>query len=329
MVEQNAALCLIADIGGTNTRFALARAGRMLAGSINVLKTAQFASLEDAARHYLKLQAQTVHSACFAVAGPVSDDGFRITNGHWRGDTQQLCMALQLEQVQLINDFEAIALALPQLDTTQLIQIGDNGQAPAAALSRYCTLVIGPGTGFGSACLIPAHGSHIAIAGEGGHAALAPEDAQELALLGWLQQHDHANAREAFLSGPGIELLHRALCELERIPQVFFSAEDIVRHALQGETQCQRTLSRFCSWLGATARDQVLNCGTRGGVYIAGGVVPHFAQFLLQSTFRARFEHSVKMHDYLRAIPTFLITEPNPGLIGAAWHSIQRNCYDQ
>jgi glucokinase len=319
----NSALSLIADIGGTYTRFALAKAGLVQADSVSRIRTSDFPTLADAAKHYLAQQPRSVQGACLAVAGPIIEDKFQLTNGAWHDSVDHLRKQLQLDRVQLINDFKAIALAIPQLGASQLLQIGAVDPLRRGA-SLQCKAVIGPGTGFGSALLLETDVGAITIAGEGGHAALSADDAQEMALLDWLRQHGHANECETIISGPGIELLHRALCDISGLPQENPGASDIVQQALQGEKRCQRTLSQFCAWLGSVARDYALQCGARGGVYIAGGVVPHFAEFLQHSDFRVRFENSKKMQHYLRAVPTYLVTAENPGLIGAAWHCNQQ-----
>jgi len=313
---------LAADIGGTYTRFALVQAGHIQADSVTRIKTADFPTLAAAAKHYLSRQAQSVQGACFAVAGPVVDETFQLTNGVWHDSVDLLRKQLQLDRVQLINDFKAIALAVPQLCASQLLQIGTVDPLPSG-LSLQSKAVIGPGTGFGSALLVETATGPITIAGEGGHAALSADDTQEMALLDWLMQHGHTNECETFISGPGIELLHRALCDISGLPHGNPGASDIVQQALQGDSHCRRTLNQFCAWLGSVARDYALKCGARGGVYIAGGVVLHFAEFLQHSDFRVRFENSKKMQHYLRVIPTYLVTAENPGLIGAAWQCNQ------
>jgi glucokinase len=314
---------LVADIGGTYTRFALAQAGVILPDSLARIRTSDFPTLAKAAQHYLAQRPQSVQGACFAVAGPVFEDEFQLTNSAWHDSVDHLRKELQLDRVQLINDFKAIALAIPLLPASQLLSIGAAEPAPAG-LSRPARAVIGPGTGFGSALLLETDTGPIVIPGEGGHVALAADDAQEMALLDWLMQHGHVNECETFISGPGIELLHRALCDISSVLHGNPGTSEIVQRALEGDAQCRRTLLQFCAWLGSLARDYALQCGARGGVYIAGGVALHFAEFLQQSDFRIRFENSRKMQHYLRTVPTYLITAENPGLIGAAWQSNQQ-----
>ena len=312
------ALCLVADVGGTYVRFALSQAGLIQINSVLRLKTANFPSLLDATRYFLKQHSQPIDRACFAVAGPVGNEKFQLSNGAWNDSATHLRDALQLSHVRLINDFEAIALAVPLLAVSQQAPIGVS-HGEITHLSPQSTVVIGPGTGFGNACLVHTPIGPIVVAGEGGHSVLSPENPQEMALLDWLAQHGYTNECEAFISGPGIELMHRALCDIAGLPQCKLGVTDIVQRALNDDAHCQRTLHQFCAWLGSVARDYALKFGAHGGVYIAGGVVSHFAQFLQQSAFRARFENCKKMHRYLRAIPTYLVTAENPGLMGAAW----------
>ena len=320
MPKPSSVLNLVADIGGTYTRFALAQAGFIQADSVARIRTSDFPTLVDAAKQYLARQTQSALGACFAVAGPVLEGKFQLTNGFWHDSVDHLRKQLLLDRVQLINDFKAIALAIPQLGASQLLQIGTATPLPSG-LSQQAKAVIGPGTGFGSALLVETDVGTITIASEGGHTALSADNAQEMALLDWLMQHGHTNECETFISGPGMELLHRALCDISGLPHGNPGASDIVQQALQGDRDCRRTLDQFCAWLGSVARDYALKCGARGGVYIAGGVVPHFAEYLRLSDFRVRFESSKKMQHYLHAVPTYLITAENPGLIGAAWQS--------
>jgi len=241
-----------------------------------------------------------------------------MTNAAWHFSMQQQTQALRaeilpaLQSLRVINDFEAQALALPHLQATHMINIGNAPAQPG------CKSVIGPGTGFGAASIIPHDNNFVVLPSEGGHASIGPTDDKELAVLQWLLQRGLACTREELLSGPGLERLFLALADINKHRTPTLRANEIVDAALAGDRLAKETLTTFCALLGTAARDQALICGARGGIYISGGIVMHFVDTFLHSSFRARFETSATMAEYLRAIPTYLITTPYTGLIGAA-----------
>lgn len=314
-------LRLVGDIGGTNARFALSSRGNLIEGSIASLPTTKYPSLTAAIDAYLQAVDKPdghISDVRIAIAGPVSGDAIAMTNADWQFSIRAVSDQLRngalphMHAFKVINDFAAQALALPHLQASQLINIGNvSAQGGNKA-------VLGPGTGFGAACIAPHGGEFVVLPSEGGHAGIAPETRQELDIFRWLLDHDQPVTRETLLSGPGLERLHQALTDISGQSQRDRSAAEIVNDALAGDTFARTTLAKFCALLGSAARDQALGCGTRGGVYIGGGIVLHFVDFFIGSEFRKRFEHSPLMVNYLRAIPTYLINTPNTGLIGAA-----------
>jgi glucokinase len=316
------ALRLVGDIGGTNARFALANRGHLLDHSVASLPTAKYPSLLDAIRAYLQsagAQDGNIVDVRIAIAGPVGGDTIAMTNAPWQFSVRAVGEALrggpvpQLHSFKVINDFAAQAMALPHLLPAQVINIG------GVAAQGGSKSVLGPGTGFGAASIAPHGGEFVVLPSEAGHAGLAPENSHELEICRWLLEHQQPITRETLLSGPGLERLHRAMAALAGHVATNHSAADIVNDALAGDVFCRATLAQFCALLGTAARDQALTCGARGGVYISGGIVQHFIDFFVGSQFRRRFETSPLMADYLRAIPTYLISSPNTGLIGAAY----------
>ncbi len=304
---------LVADIGGTNTRFALAGPeGRLLAPQ--TLATRRFDSLADAARSYLESTGARPREACIAVAGPVTGDTVRLTNHRWAFSIAALREGLGLARLRVINDFEAIALALPALAADDLVQVG--GAAPVRGRPMA---VLGPGTGLGVAQLIATRGGFQPVSTEGGHASIGPCDEGELQIFATLMRNGQQLCREALLSGPGIERIYWALCLNRGGDYHGYSAAEIQAHAVAGsDATCHTALAHFCAFLGTAAGDQALCCGAQGGVFIAGGIVPRFTEFLRHSRFRARFEAKGPMRDYVSAIPVYVITRDNPGMLGAA-----------
>jgi glucokinase len=314
---------LVADIGGTNARFALVAADGRLSPPV-VLKTADHPSLEAALAAFLAGAAAehggplALEAAALCAAGPVEGGRVEMTNCPWTVSVEAVRRALGIERVALINDFTAVALALPGLSEDERHQIG--GGVPEAGSPIG---VLGPGTGLGVSGLVPApDGSWIALSGEGGHADLAPSNPREIAVLSELMaRHGHVSA-ERVLSGPGLENLYAALAALDGRPaEPAPDAREIAERARAGKCPIAReTVALFCGWLGAVAGDLALILGARGGVYIAGGIVPRWRALGLldEGLLRRRFEAKGRFRDWLAPVPLYLVTVPEPALIGLA-----------
>lgn len=304
---------LVADIGGSNARFALVdNAGSMVAPA--VLECVQFGGLEEAVTAYLSDCgiAASVTEACFSVACPVHGDRINLTNSPWSFSVEETRQALGLERLQVINDFTAQALAVPHLAPADIVQVGRGEPLPGAPIA-----VLGPGTGLGVSGLLPANGGYVPLAGEGGHISWAPGDERETEILRILRdRYEHVSA-ERILSGLGIENLHAAITVLHNAPTEKLDAADITRRAMSGDDPlCTEALEIFCSSLGGVAGDLALTLGARGGVFVTGGIVPRFADYLAISPFRRRFEGKGRFAAYLATVPTYLVIAKVPGLLG-------------
>ena len=311
---------LVADIGGSNARFAWLETPASRPAHVRQFAVAAHAGLVPAAQAYLTelrglLGADYIAptSAALAVATAVTADEVLFTNSAWRFSQAQTRAALGLEKLVVLNDFEALALALPKLDATQARA---HANMPAADGPMA---VIGPGTGLGVAAVIPtAHGWQ-AIAGEGGHATLAAADDFESELLQVVRGSFAHVSAERLLSGIGLPLLHSAVCTVSGLPlQRTMQAQDIVAEGLAGEPACEKTLFTFCALLGGFAGNVALTFGARGGVFIGGGIVPRLGELFFRSAFRERFEAKGRFGTYLQSIPTALITDTLVALSGAA-----------
>ena len=315
-----AATTLIGDIGGTNCRLALARDGRLLDASIATYSYGTHPSLVAAIRAYLQAQRTQVEVACLAIAGPVTGDAIKFTNNAWHFSIAQTRADLNLGALDVINDFEAIALALPHLRPQQLEQIG--GGEPRADSPR---VALGSGTGYGSAQVVVCGDAFVALPSEAGHVSLGPATARELTLFSWLLQEGIEITREQLLSGPGLERIYRGLCAIDGASAEPCRAAEIQTRAVAGsDPRCVAALDMFCDLLGSAARDQALGALALGGVYIAGGIVRRFIPFLRAGGFRRRFESSATMRALLEPIPVYVVTEDNPGLVGAAARAAAR-----
>jgi len=309
---------LLADIGGTNARFALETApGRI--EEVRTLACADHGCFEDAMRAYLGASVRgaggRVRHAAIAIANPVDGDEIKMTNHHWAFSIEAARHALGLDTLLVVNDFTALAMSLPSLADNDLIRIG--GGAPKAG----CAIgLVGAGTGLGVSGLVPNNGRWVPLHSEGGHVAFSPLDEREMEVLrfAW-QRHDHVSA-ERFVSGPGLALIHEALAERGGIalPNAL-SPSDVVLRALEGgDVLCMEAIEVFCGMLGTVAANLAVTLGAQGGIYIGGGVVPRLGEYFVSSPFRARFERKGRLSDFNARIPTYLITAPYPALQGAS-----------
>ncbi len=305
---------VVADIGGTNARFAIADgSGRFVREQ--TLKCNDFPSFADAYRHYCKSQSVQPLRAVIAIANPVLGDRIQMTNHHWAFSISETRAELGLSLFKVINDFEALALSLPDLAGADLQQIG--GEAPVEGATKA---VIGPGTGLGVASLLGADGQWFAVPGEGGHASYPARSEREWRMVAHLQSRfeGHVSA-ERLISGPGLSLMHSALQAIDGNAVMERSAADITLHALAGnDAYCVEAVGLFCEALGNVAGNLALTVGARGGVYIGGGVIPRLGVFFLHSGFRAAFDSKGRFRRYLAPIPVYVIHAACPAYLGAA-----------
>jgi glucokinase len=314
-------LALIGDIGGTNARFALTD---LAAGAPQILQEqtftdAGFHSLGDAARHYLESQDARPVRGALAVASPIEGDDITLTNRDWSFNRGKLQHVLDLDGLQLINDFAAIAWAAPHLAASDRIPIhGTLATPPEGPVT-----LIGAGTGLGVALLTgsTAQGWHV-VPTEGGHASFAPTDDEERKIAAWLGARHGRVSTERLLSGHGLSNIDACLRGIEPVaaPAVQTGSrrsKDVVDAALAGEARAVHALRCFCRIYGAVAGDAALLHGANT-VMIAGGVVLHFLDFFRASEFMDAFTAKGRHADYMRRMAVQVITHPNPGLLGAA-----------
>lgn len=310
---------LLGDVGGTNARFAWQAGSGAPITDQRVLATADFATLADAMRHYLEqIGRGNPAQAAIAIANPVVGDQVRMTNHHWSFSIAALQARFGLTRLRVLNDFTALALALPSLSADERRQVGGGGPAPDAAVA-----LIGPGTGLGVSGLLPdGRGGWVPIQGEGGHATLAARAPREHAVLQQLEAwHGHASAERA-VCGAGLADIHRALRALDtpHVDGPTLGAADIVAGAVDpGDAVCREAVDLFCAFLGTAAGNLALTLGARGGVYIGGGIVPRLGEHFDRSAFRVRFDAKGRFANYLQAIPVYVIVASrSPALLGAA-----------
>ncbi|HYD79599.1 MAG TPA: glucokinase [Paucimonas sp.] len=310
---------LLADIGGTNARFALElEDGRIAA--VGVLPCKAYATLPDALRAYRQspeaaaLGAARARLAAFAIANPVDGDEVAMTNHHWRFSIEALRREFDFASLLVVNDFKALAMALPRLGARDLRQVGGGCAKPRGVLG-----LVGVGTGVGVSALVPAGDGWSALDSEGGHATFTPANEREVAILrhAW-RHHPHVSA-ERLLAGIGLDIMYRALAELAGVKAEDLSVPQILERGLNGGcTVCAQTIECFCDILGTLAGNVALTFGAKGGIYIGGGIVPRLGERFLHSGFRKRFEQKGRLSAYLAEIPTYVITAEYPAFLGVA-----------
>jgi glucokinase len=301
---------LVADIGGTHARFGIADAAGTVA-DIEVLKCGDHETLADAAKTYLAGRRAAPSGAAIAVASPITGDVISLTNRAWSFSQANLCHSLGVAWLRAVNDFEAIALGIPRLGPGDRIAIGGGTTAQDAPIA-----VIGPGTGLGTSMLIPTRSGPRAIAAEGGHVTMPAFDEREYEVLARLRRRIGHISAERVLSGPGLLHLYRTLTEIAGGTPEDLNSHDVTERAGGGDETCRRALDMFSAMLGTVASNLALSLGARGGVYIAGGIVPDLPIETFGPVFRARFEDKGRFSDYLAAIPCYLITHPYPAFLG-------------
>lgn len=308
---------LVSDIGGTNARFALVESPAERPALLETWSTpcAAFVTAEDAIDAYLaRVGQRALVWGVFATAGPVRDGAVHLTNASWTLSKDRLERRLGAP-VELLNDFQALGWSTTALDSHGAIEIG----GPHPQCGRETRVVLGPGTGFGAAALVPCGEGWVALATEAGHSALAPANHRDLEVLSHLRGVSPHVSWETILSGAGLARLHAALPAADDTGMgPSLQAPEITRRALAGDGRCRATVDRFWSITASAAGDLALVYGGRGGVWLAGGILPRVQSLLDPAKFRTAFEAKGPMTPYLQAIPTRLIVEPHASLIGAA-----------
>lgn len=320
-------LGLIADIGGTNARFALAPIREIKPGqplelvesdliAPKALNGAEYETIFDAVEAYLagpaKEYPRPEHSV-MAIACPTDQDQITMTNHTWSFKVSELKAKLGFKSLKFINDYNALANAIPQLDDDGLIKIG-RGEA----VTGKPIAVTGPGTGLGLAALAFIDGEPVTLETEGGHAHFAPTNEVEIKILQYLLTKHERVSNERLISGMGLENIYKALTYIAG-DEKSLAAPDISKAAVEKTDEvCEQALAQFCSIFGSYAGDVALTIGAKGGLYITGGIIPRFIDYFKNSEFRQRFEAKARLSGFVVDIPTYVVVSNQPGLLGSA-----------
>jgi glucokinase len=305
---------LLADIGATHARFALEIAPGVLR-NVAVLLCDDYPGIVPLLNAYLdQTGAGRISHAAFALANPISGDFIRMTNRDWQFSTDEVRRTLGLNTLLIVNDFTALAMALPGFKPEDLMQVG-GGKPQSNAVAG----VLGPGTGLGVSGVIPTVDGFVTLGSEGGHVNFAPADEREFAILQYAWREWQHVSNERLISGPGMEIIYRALALRNGVDVPARSSAEIIDGALeQKDPLCLEVLECFCGMLGGAAANLAVTLGAFGGIFIGGGIVPRLKEWFRTSPFRARFEAKGRFTDYLAQIPTYVIMTPNPALYGVS-----------
>jgi glucokinase len=299
---------LIADIGATNSRCALLDASGRTDRSAS-FENSRFASFESLLQNFLGNSA--VNRAALAIAGPITGDEVAMLNIDWHFSQKELARKLGVASLQILNDFEAVAHALPLIRQEDCQRIGGGERIAGAAMA-----VLGPGSGLGVAAAVPHGESWVAVSGEGGHVTVpALSEAERGVVADHGDSNGHCSA-ERLLSGPGLARIHSSLARRSGVNSKEMTPAAITEAAAGGDAIATETYAVFFRLLGTVAGNLALTVGARGGVYIAGGIVPRVIKALEHSDFRERFIAKGRYREYLDAIPTAVITVGQPAFLG-------------
>jgi len=315
---------LAADVGGTYARVGLVniRGGTPHVDTFERYRCAEFANLSSIFERFLADHGQArVHRGAIAIAGYVLDDTIINNNLPWTVSLTQTRRALGLDDLQVVNDFTAIAHATNFVAARDVTPI-----AAAAAPLEGPVLVVGPGTGLGAAVRIPTARSTVILSTEAGQSALTASTELEIDVLRVLLRDSSHVPVEHILSGPGLANLYGVLGKLRGTNASARTPREIAESAIDASDELAvEALRVFCGWLGSVVGNLVLVYGAQGGVHLAGGILPQIKDFLVRSDFVARFRDKGQMREVLDRVPVVLVDHGQLGVIGAAqWYVEQQ-----
>ena len=304
---------LLADIGGTNARFAL-EIGPGAIDYVRVYPCADYPSVVEVIQQFLKdTESGRVHHAAIAIANPVDGDQVRMTNHNWTFSIEATRRALGLDTLCVVNDFSALAMALPKLSGEHWRQFGAGTPRKESPIG-----LLGPGTGLGVSGLLYDRGHWVPLSSEGGHITFSPVDSRDDIVLRYARQLWSHVSFERVAAGPGLSVIYDALATSRGLSAGQLAPGKITEFALAGDEVANEAVTCFCGILGTLAGNLALTLCAKGGVYVGGGVIQKLDRLFDVETFRQRFEQKGRFESLLKGIPTYLITAEYPAFIGVA-----------
>ena len=308
---------IVADLGGTNGRFALVKKGFAELCHVKKYTAKEFDTFRLMLNHYRKevKHASEAKSVAIAVACPADTDTIKFTNNHWSFSKSEIKQEYDLDEFVVMNDFEAVARSLVLVDHDSVVKVG-SGQI----VENMPKGVIGPGTGLGMASLVfTPEGRAIPVAGEGGHMSYSPQTERQEVVWNYLKNRFEYISVERLVSGQGIENIYEALTNEKFGEAKRIEAKDVTHLAFsEKDPVAVEAMDMFFEILGTVAGDFAMSIGAKGGLYLAGGILPRFPNELLASSMREQFNFKGRFVSYMREIPVYLIDLKEPGLKGAA-----------
>jgi len=304
---------VVADVGGTNARFAWCddSASPQLHDIVR-LKCTDYDDLADAFQAYCGQFGITTDRLSAALACPCEAETIDFTNNHWRFNKAELLTTLQLRELRTVNDFTAQSLAVPHIDSSDIVVLhpGEKVRAPI--------LVTGPGTGLGAGVLVPMDNDWLPLVTEGGHVTVAAFNRTDAHVFEWLTKRFGHVSAERLISGPGLENIYSAEVAHNGAETENLSAAEITRRGIAGDALCERVLACFCRVFAVVVGNAVVTVGARGGVVISGGVIPHMLEFFRGSDFLSQLHDKGRFTDYLQRVPVSVAVADDSGLLGSA-----------
>ncbi|MEW5297496.1 MAG: hypothetical protein WDW36_000702 [Sanguina aurantia] len=314
---------LLADLGGTNVRFALSDPNADTPLQLDTVRryhVSDFSSLAEAIRQYFTDSGLQATRALIAAAGRISEgETVQITNNPWAISAPKLQVELGMESVHLVNDFAAQSMAVMLLQPKDLVAVGSLPLPKPGSQPEQTFVIVGPGTGLGVGGLLIREGKCSVLQSEGGHAGFAAHSPEDIEILKRLNERYGRVSNERLICGNGLVNLYDVLCEMAGKTPEPLKPEDISQRAnADSDPLCVQVVETFAGIFGSVAGDLVLTLGAWDGVYLTGGLVPILLPWMERGRFRERFEAKGRFRDTMEQVPTQAIMNPEPGLVGAA-----------
>ncbi len=312
-------LSVVADIGGTNTRVALADGPRVLAKTIRRYANKDFPGLETILRQFIEDEdGVDAAAACVAVAGPVRDGRAHMTNLDWTIDAATVARATQAETVSILNDLQAQGHALGHLEADSVQTVVEaTGEPPSPQAAR---LVVGVGTGFNAAPVYETAAGRLVPPSECGHANLPIRTERELRLCQFVSTAHGFPAVEDVLSGRGLERVYAFIGDEAGDPREVGAAEIMAACADDSDPRAGEAVALFARMLGTVCGNLALIQLPFGGVYLVGGVARAFAPYLAQFGFADAFRDKGRFAGFMGNFGVSVVVDDYAALTGSAAH---------
>ncbi|MGN0915222.1 MAG: glucokinase [Succinivibrio sp.] len=307
-------VALVGDVGGTNARLSLVNLADGSLSNTIVYSSVDNDSLEKVIVKYREETGAQFDSACIAIACPLNGDYIKMTNNPWEFSISQMQKNLGLKQLIFINDFTAMSMSTVAISKDEMTQVGGNDRVDDAPRAIY-----GAGTGLGVGYLVKVDGKWRPFSSEGGHVDIAATNSRQDEIVRELRKKFEHVSAERLLSGQGLVNLYTAIATLNGHEVKDVEPCNVTAGAFADTPcpDCKEAVDQFCALMGSFGSNLYVNLLTNGGVYIAGGIVPRFVDYFMNSTFRKEFDNEGRYSDFVKKVPVYIISHKDAGLLGA------------